>query len=61
MENDAATCQQIDTQLTRLNLDWFQRLKTLAAHYESADAYNKPAVEFVLRQQYCLYLSEPLR
>jgi hypothetical protein len=36
-------------------------LKTLAARYEAADAYNRPAIEFELRRQFGLYLSEPPR
>jgi len=56
-ENDAATCQQIDTDLTRKSS--LKVLKKLAARYESADAYNKPAIAFYLRRPFGHYLSDP--
>jgi hypothetical protein len=36
-------------------IDCRKNLETLAAVYERADAYNRPAIEFVLRQQYGHY------
>jgi hypothetical protein len=55
MRNEKAPCQQIDTELTRAGS--LKVLETLAAAYEKADAYNRPAIEFVLRQMHGHYLT----
>ena len=45
----------IEHDTTREKNQRLRDLKTLAARYESSDAYNRPAIEFVLRQQHGHY------
>jgi hypothetical protein len=46
--NIAGTCEPRDTRLTQRRS--LSVLATLASRYESADDYNRPAIEFVLRR-----------